>query len=238
MTCLSALNHKVKVPPFTGTVSSRPTLLTMMVFLPFSSAQLLQVAPLLTNSARITSVSSLCLFLNAHNLIHAIGTSWYHSHYSAQYAGGALGPIVIHGPAHPQACYDEDLGPVMIGDWYHADYFSLVETTMSGGLPFSDNILINGKMNYPCENTTAVCTPNAGISKFAFTPGKKYRLRLINPSAEAIIKFHIDGHNLSVIANDFVPIIPYTTNVVTLGVGQRSDIIVRHTPFIAAPDKY
>jgi FtsP/CotA-like multicopper oxidase with cupredoxin domain len=26
------------------------------------------------------------------------GTSWYHSHYSAQYAGGLIGPMVIHGP--------------------------------------------------------------------------------------------------------------------------------------------
>jgi FtsP/CotA-like multicopper oxidase with cupredoxin domain len=26
------------------------------------------------------------------------GTSWYHSHYSAQYAGGELGPMIIHGP--------------------------------------------------------------------------------------------------------------------------------------------
>jgi len=26
------------------------------------------------------------------------GTSWYHSHYSAQYAGGLVGPMVIHGP--------------------------------------------------------------------------------------------------------------------------------------------
>jgi FtsP/CotA-like multicopper oxidase with cupredoxin domain len=30
------------------------------------------------------------------------GTSWYHSHFSAQYTDGALGPIVIHG-------YDETL---------------------------------------------------------------------------------------------------------------------------------
>lgn len=26
------------------------------------------------------------------------GTSWYHSHYSAQYAGGLIGPMVIYGP--------------------------------------------------------------------------------------------------------------------------------------------
>lgn len=40
------------------------------------------------------------------------GTSWYHAHYSAQYSGGVLGPIVIHGPT--QAEYDVDLGPILL----------------------------------------------------------------------------------------------------------------------------
>jgi FtsP/CotA-like multicopper oxidase with cupredoxin domain len=77
-----------------------------------------------------------------------------------------------------------------------------------------------------CNLATFACTPNAGISKFSFQSGKKYRIRLINTSAEGIQKFTIDGHNFSVIANDFIPINPYTTNVITLGVGQRSDIVV------------
>jgi len=40
------------------------------------------------------------------------GTTWYHSHYSAQYAGGVVGPIVIHGPT--QQKYDIDIGPIML----------------------------------------------------------------------------------------------------------------------------
>jgi FtsP/CotA-like multicopper oxidase with cupredoxin domain len=40
------------------------------------------------------------------------GTSWYHSHYSAQYSGGVLGPIVVHGPT--KAKYDIDIGPIML----------------------------------------------------------------------------------------------------------------------------
>jgi len=152
------------------------------------------------------------------------GTSWYHSHYSAQYSGGAVGPIVIHGPR--TADYDIDIGPVMVSDWYHQDYFTLVNQTMIGHFPPSNNNLINGKMNYPCENTTLPCTPNAGISKFQFTSGKKHLVRIVNTGAEGIQKFSIDNHTLTVIANDFIPIVPYTTNVVTLGVGQRTDVIV------------
>ena len=46
------------------------------------------------------------------------GSTWYHSHYSTQYASGLTGPIVIYGPKNEQ--YDLDLGPVLVNDWYHA----------------------------------------------------------------------------------------------------------------------
>jgi len=36
------------------------------------------------------------------------GTAWYHTHYSAQYAGGAVGPMVIYGPTNKDA--DVDIG--------------------------------------------------------------------------------------------------------------------------------
>ncbi|KAH8708530.1 laccase-1 precursor [Phaeosphaeriaceae sp. PMI808] len=152
------------------------------------------------------------------------GTSWYHSHYSAQYSGGAHGAMIIYGPKHQE--YDIDIGPVVLEDWYHADYYSLVKQTMNGRAPASDNNLINGRMNYPCANTTLPCTPNAGVSKFKFESGKKHLLRLINAGAEGIQKFSIDGHQLKVIAVDFVPVEPYTTNVVTLAIGQRTDVVV------------
>ncbi|KAK4945743.1 hypothetical protein LTR10_015091 [Elasticomyces elasticus] len=156
------------------------------------------------------------------------GTTWYHSHYSAQYAGGALGPLIIHGPLN--AAYDQDLGPVLLTDYYHNDYFTIVEQVMGTNLaqvaPPSVNNLINGKGVFDCTTTTLNCTPNAGLSKFQFTSGQSYRLRLINAGAEGIQRFSIDEHVLQVIAYDFVPIYPYTTKVVTLGIGQRADVIV------------
>lgn len=157
------------------------------------------------------------------------GTTWYHSHYSSQYAGGILGPLIIHGPTH--VSYDVDVGPVLLEDWYHDDYFSILEGVLgvNATIPFADNNLINGKMNYDCSLAApgVNCTSNAGISKFNFTSGKAHRLRLINGAAEAIMRFSIDSHNMTIMANDFVPIEPYTTDVVTLGVGQRTDVIVQ-----------
>lgn len=158
------------------------------------------------------------------------GSSWYHSHYSAQYAGGLVGPMVIHGPNDED--YDIDLGPVMLSDWFHRDYFELVEQTMGNGTEpvRADNNLINGKNNFDCstlpEGDDTPCVSDAGISKFRFKRGKKHRLRLINAGAEALQRFSIDGHKMTVIANDFVLVEPYETEVVTLGIGQRNDVIV------------
>jgi hypothetical protein len=61
---------------------------------------------------------------------------------------------------------------------------------------------------------------------FEFQPGKKHLLRLINAGGSSNQKFSIDGHKLIVVANDFTQVEPYEVDVVTLGVGQRSDVIV------------
>jgi FtsP/CotA-like multicopper oxidase with cupredoxin domain len=51
------------------------------------------------------------------------GTTWYHSHFSLQYAEGLAGPLVINGPA--TADYDIDLGPVLVTDWSHVSAFKV-----------------------------------------------------------------------------------------------------------------
>lgn len=161
------------------------------------------------------------------------GSSWYHSHYSAQYTAGVFGPLTIYGPKH--APYDIDVGPVILGDYYHRDYFDVLRDVAGPSpdfkvyVPASDNNLINGKNNYNCSMATsnATCHSNAGLSKFRFTSGKTHRLRLINAGAAALVHFSIDGHSLQVIANDFTPLKPYETEVITLGVGQRTDVLVK-----------
>jgi FtsP/CotA-like multicopper oxidase with cupredoxin domain len=159
------------------------------------------------------------------------GTSWYHAHYSAQYADGAFGPIVVYGPWDNKA-YDIDIGPITLNDFYHDDWYSMVQKLTAPRLnqpppmPTSDSNLINGKMRSECVSG-AKCSPNAGLSQFYFKSGKNHRLRLMNTGADGAQQFSIDDHDMTVVANDFVPIEPYTTNVVTLGVGQRTDVIVQ-----------
>ncbi|KAI3321455.1 multicopper oxidase [Xylariaceae sp. AK1471] len=160
------------------------------------------------------------------------GTSWYHSHYSAQYSGGLYGPIVIYGPTNVK--YDVDVGPILVNDWWHEDYLTTVKEVMSPnfqGRTFSDNNLINGRMNFDCSTVdtgdSTKCTNNAGLSKFKFQAGKTHRLRFINSGSEGVERISIDNHTMTVIANDFVEIQPYDTKVVTIGVGQRVDVVVK-----------
>ncbi|KAI0475847.1 multicopper oxidase [Xylariaceae sp. FL0804] len=159
------------------------------------------------------------------------GSSWYHSHYSSQWSGGLFGPIVVYGPTN--LAYDIDLGPVMVNDWYHEDYFTVVEEVLSPnftGEALSDNNLINGKMAFDCSTVaygdTHQCVDDAPISKFKFESGKSHRLRFINSGSQGTERVSIDGHNMTVIANDFVEVEPYDTEVVTLGIGQRVDVVV------------
>lgn len=136
--------------------------------------------------------------------------------YTNIYSGGLIGPMIIHGPKN--APYDIDLGPVFLTDYYHKDYFSIVKSVVESNgdaKPFSDNNLINGKMNFDCSTKAAgdntACSDNAGISRFKFTTGKTHRLRLINAGAEGMQRFSIDGHKMVVIANDFVPVVSTAT---------------------------
>jgi len=59
---------------------------------------------------------------------------------------------------------------------------------------------------------------NAPLAQFKFQKGKAHRLRLVNTGAAGQQFFSIDEHEMTIIANDYVPIEPYTTQVVFLGV--------------------
>lgn len=106
---------------------------------------------------------------------------------------------------------------MLLTDHYHSEYFDLVAKTVSTDInevvQLSDNNLINGLNSFDCSTITATsaCKTTTAVSNFQFTAGKVHKLRLINGGAEAIQKFSIDGHTLTVVANDFVPVKPYDT---------------------------
>ncbi|KAF7190110.1 Laccase-1 [Pseudocercospora fuligena] len=154
------------------------------------------------------------LNLAAHDL--TIYGSWYHSHYSLQAWEGVFGGILINGPA--TANYDEDLGVLFLNDWDHQTVDELYSYAETQGPPTLDTGLINGTNTWEDDSGSRWETN--------FVSGTSYLLRLVNGAVDTHFDFMIDNHTLQVIAADFVPIIPYTTDTLSIGMGQRYDIIV------------
>ncbi|KAK0610108.1 laccase [Bombardia bombarda] len=128
------------------------------------------------------------------------GTSWYHSHFSAQYGNGVVGAIQINGPA--SLPYDIDLGTFPITDYY-----------------YNNNVLFNGTNVHPT-------TGNGKYANVTLTPGKRHRLRIINTSVENHFQLSLAGHQFTIIAADLIPVQAQTVSSLFLSVGQRLDVTI------------
>ncbi|KAI1111347.1 L559a mutant of Melanocarpus Albomyces laccase [Nemania sp. NC0429] len=147
------------------------------------------------------------------------GTTWYHSHFSSQYANGVFGAIQINGPS--SANYDIDLGPYPINDFYLASAEDIVEASQLGASgPTSANVLFNG------TNINPSAGGGGAYSTINLTPGKVHLLRLYNPSAQHHYQVSIVGHNLTVIETDLVPVEPIVTDDLFLAIGQRAHVLI------------
>ncbi|PYH43919.1 multicopper oxidase [Aspergillus saccharolyticus JOP 1030-1] len=153
------------------------------------------------------------------------GSTWYHSHYSLQYSDGLLGPLTIHGPT--SANFDSALDPILISDHnhrsafmdYYQEQFANPVANPPRLPPKQTSILINGHGSY------AGSFPLNRYHK-KVKPNRRYILRLINASTDSTFIFSIDGHNLTVVGNDLVPVEPYTTNHIYIGIGQRYHVVL------------
>lgn len=154
------------------------------------------------------------------------GSSWYHSHYSLQYGDGLLGPLTIYGPSTANYDSEEAFKPIIMDDWNHRSVFEdWPEMLASESAPNMTNILLNGIGQYG---------PNLGAQppkyELQFDEGKRHLLILINTAVDTTFVFAIDEHFLEVIEADFVPIKPYTTDKILVGIGQRYHVIVKANP--------
>ncbi|KAN0068546.1 Multicopper oxidase domain containing protein [Elaphomyces granulatus] len=158
------------------------------------------------------------------------GTSWYHSHYSLQYADGMAGPLTIHGPS--SANYDLSKEPILMTDWNQRSAFEDWSWTLEHNTrPNMTSILLNGKGKFVPETGDTCQNPQPPEPHtLFFKKGLRYLLRLINTSVDTTFVFSIDGHKLTVIQMDFVPIQPYTNTSVLIGIGQRYHVIVEASP--------
>ncbi|OLN81053.1 Laccase-1-like protein 5 [Colletotrichum chlorophyti] len=145
------------------------------------------------------------------------GSSWYHSHFSDQYANGVAGTIQIDGPT--SANYDEDLGVLPISDWYYKSADEIRSSfTAPAAVPASDNILFNG--------TNVNKNGGGSYARMTLKPGKVHKIRLINMSVDNTFSVSLVGHKMKVTGTDFVPVKPFDTDSLYLSVGQRYDVLI------------
>ena len=93
----------------------------------------------------------------------------------------------------------------------------LYASAEASGPPTLDNALING---------TNTWDDGGYRYNTSFTSGQSYRMRLVNAAVDTHFKFMVDNHTMQVIASDLIPITPYETTVLDIGMGQRYDVII------------
>jgi len=85
-------------------------------------------------------------------------------------------------------------------------------TALGPGVDVPDNILFNG--------TNANSKGGGQRLNIPFQPGKRHLMRFINQGVDNFYKVGLDEHMFQVVAIDFVPVVPYYTQWVSIGVGE------------------
>ncbi|KAJ1568496.1 hypothetical protein HK405_001315, partial [Cladochytrium tenue] len=89
------------------------------------------------------------------------GFSWYHSHFSLQYGNDMLGPLIVRGPA--TADYDEELEPLVVMDWYHADG----KGQFNGSASYHETAVVAGKKYLMRTVNSGTFTKSTHFLKFS-----------------------------------------------------------------------
>lgn len=108
-------------------------------------------------------------------------------------------------------------------DWDHSTADELYINAQTQGAISALTGLINGTNVYGDDDDSS---QTGSRFETTFESGTSYLIRLVNVAIDTHFKFSIDNHTMTVIAADFVPITPYTTTALSIGMGQRYDIIV------------
>ncbi|KAJ3402771.1 laccase [Chytriomyces hyalinus] len=156
------------------------------------------------------------------------GTYWWHAHYASQYVDGIRGPFIIHDPTDPYLSrYDEEI-IVSLSDNWHADAQTVLKGYVFAYDPAPDSGLINGMGRYNCSHLPkgSTCTPDSPRKVFEVKKGKRYRIRIINMSSQAMFKVSIDNHMMTVIEADGVNTNPTVVSSFEISSSQRYSVLV------------
>ncbi|CAO1638951.1 unnamed protein product [Sympodiomycopsis kandeliae] len=158
------------------------------------------------------------------------GTFWTHGHFKGQYVDGLRTASIIH-PEKEAHQYDEDY-TVVLGDWYHDEHSILLDQFMNSKNPGGAEPVPDSALIYFAKSSNIADSSNGYLPGFndntnlTFTPGKTYRLRFINMSAQSMFHVWLDGHEMRLIEVDGVDTQEFPTDRVGLAVAQRASVLI------------
>ncbi|KAI3793250.1 hypothetical protein L1987_35866 [Smallanthus sonchifolius] len=152
------------------------------------------------------------------------GTLWWHAH-SSWVRATVYGALVIRpkeGDSYPFTKPKRD-SVVILGEWWNANPLAVIREAMrTGGTPnVSDAYTINGQPGdlYNCSSKVTVIVP--------VDSGETNLIRVINAGLNQQLFFSIANHKLTVVGADASYVKPFTTNVLMLGPGQTTDVLIQ-----------
>ncbi|KAK3151350.1 hypothetical protein QOZ80_3AG0244770 [Eleusine coracana subsp. coracana] len=147
------------------------------------------------------------------------GTLWWHAH-SSWLRATVHGALIIHpkpGVPYPYPKPHSEF-PVILAEWWKRDPIAVLRTFMINGQP-GDFL--------PCSSQETSIIP--------VVAGETSLLRVINAAMNAELFVSLAGHKMTVVAADAMYVKPFETNVILLGPGQTTDVLVNAH---AAPGRY
>ncbi|KAL2897419.1 Laccase-12 [Bienertia sinuspersici] len=151
------------------------------------------------------------------------GTLWWHAH-SSWLRATVHGAIIIRprkGTPYPFPQPNRET-PIILGEWWNRDPVSVIrQATKTGAGPnVSDAYTINGQPGdlYNCSKQ-----------------GDRHLLRVINAALNQELFFSVANHPMMVVGADAGYLKHFTTNVIMLGPGQTTDVLITGNQ---APGRY
>ena len=175
------------------------------------------------------------------------GTYWWHSHSGLQEQAGHYGPIIVES-ADPDPRYDRDyvvllseftplhphdiMRKLKVGEHYfQRDMLTAVEGTMPGAMRrMWGKMRMNPRDISDVTGSTYTFLVNGhgpqDDLQFAFVPGERVRLRVINGSAMTFFNLRIPGVPMTVIQADGQDVDEVEVDEFQIGVAETYDVIV------------
>ncbi|GER50926.1 laccase [Striga asiatica] len=150
------------------------------------------------------------------------GTLWWHAH-SSWLRATVYGALIIR----PRESYPfkkpNRESTLLLGEWWNANPIDVVRQAMrTGAAPnVSDAYTINGQPGdlYNCSSNDTTIVP--------VDSGETNLLRVVNSALNQQLFFKIANHKLTVVGADASYVKPFTTDVLMLGPGQTTDVLIK-----------